>query len=92
MTAGVRVPVWSARSVLFNVINAVTFTTESRGRPEAFVGRNTLPGIVANWVFEVTAATNTVANRLRLYEFPEITNTGRRFAGREPTGSPRSAQ
>ena len=36
-----------SRSVLSRVTRAVTFTTESLGRPEAAAGTNTLPGIAA---------------------------------------------
>ncbi len=50
------------------VASGVTFTTESRGESVVPVGRNTLPGIIATAVFDVTAATNSVANRLSLEE------------------------
>ena len=53
---------WSARSTLFTVTSAVTFTTESRGSPLTAAGRNTLPGMAASDVFELMAATTTVAN------------------------------
>jgi hypothetical protein len=40
-----------------------------------------MSGIVAKSVLDVTAT--AVANRLALYAYAEITNTGRRLAGRE---------
>jgi hypothetical protein len=51
-----------------SVTSGVTFTTESRGESVAPIGRNTLPGIIATAVIDVTAATNSVANRLSLEE------------------------
>ena len=54
------------RSNLLSVTSAVKFATESRGRPVAVEGKNTLRGIVAKAVFEVITATNTVDNRLSL--------------------------
>jgi hypothetical protein len=46
------------------------------------VGKNTLPGMVADAVFDVTTATKTVASRFSLYESDWMTRTGLRFAGR----------
>jgi len=52
----------SWRSVSFSVTMAVTFTTESRGRPVTVAGRNTLPGRDASDVFDVITAATTVAS------------------------------
>jgi len=65
----------------------VTFTIESLGSPVTAAGRNTLPGIVAKSVLDVITTATTVANRLLLYVSAEMTNTGRRLAGREPEGA-----
>jgi hypothetical protein len=51
---------------LFRVTSADTFATESRGRPVTEAGRKTFPGALANFVFEVSTATITVARRLTL--------------------------
>ncbi len=85
-------PIRAARSVLFSVTSAVTFTTESRGSPVATAGRNTLPGIAAKAVFDVITALSTVARRLALYGSDWTTSTGRRLAGLLPDGAPKSAQ
>jgi len=55
-------------------------------------GREDVAGIVAKSVLDVITTASTVANRLLLYVSAEMTNTGRRFAGRDPVGTPRSAQ
>jgi hypothetical protein len=47
---------------------AVALTTESRANPVTAAGRKTLPGMVANAVFDVMTAAMTVANRLALYD------------------------
>jgi hypothetical protein len=51
-----------------------------------------LPGIVAKSVVDVITTASTVTNRLVLYVSAEMTITGRRLAGRNPAGAPRSAQ
>ena len=61
-------PSCSLGSAVSSVTSGVTFTTESRGESVVPIGRNTLPGIIATAVFDVTAATNSVANRLSLEE------------------------
>jgi hypothetical protein len=43
-------------------------------------------------LLEVITTASTVANRLVLYVSDEMTNTGRRLAGRDPAGAPRSVQ
>lgn len=91
MFAG-TLPMRSDTSVLLSVTSAVTLTTESRGSPVATAGRNTLPGIAAKAVFEVTTAASTVASRLALYGSDWMTSTGRRLAGRLPDGAPKCAQ
>ncbi len=65
-SAGGVWPACSVKSDLFNVTRAVTFTTESRGKPVAPAGRNTLPGRAAKAVFDVMTAARTVASRLPL--------------------------
>jgi hypothetical protein len=85
-------PTRSVRFVLLSVATAVTFTTESRGRPVTAAGRNTLPSIAASDVFDVMTAASTVASRLPLYGSDWITSVGRRLAGRLSFESPRSAQ
>ena len=59
-------PARSVRSALFNVTIAVTLMTESRGNPAVTAGRNTLPGMLASAVLDVTTAARTVARRLAL--------------------------
>src|SRR4029453_7377610 len=61
------VPIGPSRSALPSVTSEVTLTTASSGRPDTAAGRNTLPGIVANVVFDVITAVNTVGSRLSLY-------------------------
>ena len=77
---------------MFSVTTAVILTTESRGSLVVVAGKNTLPGIAASTVLDVTTAASTVARRLALYGLDWITSTGRRLAGRLPDGDPRSAQ
>src|SRR5579859_4028681 len=79
-------------SSLLRVTSDVTLTTESFDRPVAAAGRKTLPGIDASAVLDVRTTAMAVASRLSLYDAVWTTSTGRRFAGRLPTGRPRSAQ
>src|SRR5581483_171957 len=81
----------SSRSVLSRVTTWDTFTTESLGSPPTPAVRATLPGAPASRRFEVIVTHTTVAIRLRLYASLETTRTGRRRAGAEPLGAPRSA-
>ena len=85
-------PAWESRPVLSSVIKAVTWTTESRGSPDAAAGSKTLPGIAARPVLEVITAATVVLRRLTLKGSDWITRTGRRLAGLLPWTSPRSAQ
>src|ERR1700726_2763565 len=92
MMAAGRCPTWESRSDLSRVTRAVTLTTESRDRPDAAAGRNTLPGMAARPVLEVITAATVVLRRLTLKGSDWITRTGRRLAGLLPRTPPRSAQ
>ena len=62
------------------------------GQPGILLERATLPGAAAKRWFEVMTAASTVLMRLALKESACTTTTGRRFAGSDAIGRPRSAQ
>lgn len=86
-----RMPRRVSRVVLSRVTTWLTFTTQSRSRPAVPAARGTLPGAADSRRFDVIVATVTVLMRERLNASAETTRTGRREAGVEPCGRPRSA-
>ena len=86
-----RMPRRVSRVVLSRVMTWLTFTTQSRSRPAVPAASATLPGAADSRRFDVIVATVTVLIRERLNASAETTSTGRRQAGAEPRGRPRSA-
>jgi hypothetical protein len=84
-------PMRSSRARRSTVAICVTLTTESAASRPMSMGTATFPGSAASWALVVSAATVTVRSAERLYESALMTTTGRRNAGAEPLGSPRSA-
>jgi hypothetical protein len=78
----------SARSIVWS---CVTLATESRSNPATLLAINTLPGAPAHFTLAVRPTTETVRRAERFTKSAEMTKTGRRSAGAEPLGEPRSA-
>lgn len=81
----------SSRAPRSTVATRVTLTTESSSRSVRSADTATLPGSAESCMLVVRTTTVTVRSVERLYRSALMISTGRRSAGAEPLGRPRSA-
>ena len=89
LSAG-KAPSRSTKAARSSVLTCETWTTLRCGRPAHPDGSSTLPGAPASTALLLSAATTTVAMRLALKSSLCSTSAGRRIAGAEPRGTPKS--